>query len=215
VNASTDTTSRRFANLVVLSASPAGIALSWDANQGDATLYGYEVLRSDFGSQPVALVTGNSYTDTAVLENETYTYMVRAVDFSFNRSVNSNAVTATAALRTVTLVFTVTVPATTDGTGKSVYIAGTLNRLDGSLPEWNPSGSLTRWTPPSTITLTVRKQPRSSGGHTWAAGTMSCKTQLWRDLQPPAHLSYGATEHRSSMTCANWQRSPCGIITHW
>ena len=27
-----------------------------------------------------------------------------------------------------------------DAVGKSVYIAGSLNRLDGGLPEWNPGG---------------------------------------------------------------------------
>ena len=49
-------------------------------------------------------------------------------------------VPATAELRTVTLVFNVTVPATTDATGRSVYIAGFLDRLDGGLPEWDPAG---------------------------------------------------------------------------
>jgi hypothetical protein len=34
----------------------------------------------------------------------------------------------------------VTVPATTDGTGRSVYIAGFLDRLDGGLPQWDPGG---------------------------------------------------------------------------
>jgi hypothetical protein len=65
---------------------------------------------------------------------------VRAVDQSFNRSGASNEASATAALRTVTLTFTVTVPATTDATGRSVYIAGFLDRLDGGLPQWNPGG---------------------------------------------------------------------------
>ena len=40
----------------------------------------------------------------------TYFYVVRAVDTSFNRSGNSNEVTPRAELRTVTLVFNVTVP---------------------------------------------------------------------------------------------------------
>ena len=38
----------------------------------------------------------------------------------------------------MTAVFTVTVPATTDGTGRSVYIAGTLDRLDPPGPAWDP-----------------------------------------------------------------------------
>jgi hypothetical protein len=37
--------------------------------------------------------------------------------------------------------FTVTVPpAVDDAIGRSVYIAGTLNRLEGGLPEWDPGG---------------------------------------------------------------------------
>ena len=147
--------------LNVVSASPAGIELTWDA-VADATLYGYEVLRSDSSGgsyTKIALVTGTSYTDTSVAENETYFYVVRAVDTSFNRSGNSNEVEATAELRTVTLVFNVTVPATTDGTGRSVYIAGFLDRLDGGLPQWNPGGVVltrvdaTHWT----ITLTGKE----------------------------------------------------------
>jgi len=91
-----------------------------------------------------------------VTEGETYFYVVVALDLSFNRSGYSNEVSATAAMRTVTLNFNVTVPATTDATLLSVYIAGTLDRLDGLLPQWNPSGVVltrvdaTHWT----ITLT-------------------------------------------------------------
>src|SRR6185295_18348238 len=71
----------------------------------------------------------------------------------------SAQVTATAELRTVTLVFNLTVPASTDGTGRSVYIAGFLDRLDGNLPQWNAAGVVltrvdaTHWT----ITLTGKE----------------------------------------------------------
>jgi len=34
-----------------------------------------------------------------------------------------------------------TVPTNTDGTGKSVFLAGELNKLDPSLPSWNPGGA--------------------------------------------------------------------------
>jgi len=59
-------------------------------------------------------------------------------------------------LRKVTVVFNVTVPDNPNASGKSVYIAGTLNRLEGNLPEWNPGGVVleqvdaTHWT----LTLT-------------------------------------------------------------
>jgi glycosidase len=118
-----------------VSASPAGIELAWDAVTGDPTLYGYEVLR---GGAQVARVTGTSYTDTDVVEGQTYTYVVRSVDTSFNRSGNSSEVSAKAELRKVKLVLNVTVPASTDSTGRSVYVAGTLDRLDGGFPQWNP-----------------------------------------------------------------------------
>ncbi|RPJ29500.1 MAG: alpha-amylase [Chloroflexi bacterium] len=160
VNPSDDTTPPAApTGLSVTSASPAGIVLTWDAVSGDVSLYGYEVLRGDSAGGPyemIARLTSNSYTDTAVVERATYYYVVRSLDQSFNRSDNSNEVNATAQLRTVSVSFNVTVPATTDGTGRSVYIAGTLSRFDGGLPDWDPGAVAltrvdeTRWT----ITLT-------------------------------------------------------------
>jgi glycosidase len=145
--------------LSVLSASPVEISLAWDSVQGDPTLFGYEVARSDSSGGPYTLLarlTDSSYVDTDVAEGMTYYYVVRSVDLSFNRSDYSAEVPATANLRPVTVVFNVTVPASTDGTGLSVFIAGTLSRLDGGLPDWDPGGVVltrvdaTHWT----ITLT-------------------------------------------------------------
>ncbi len=112
--------------LNVVSASPAGIQLGWDAISGDASLYGYEVLRSNTSGGPytmIARITTHTYTDLAVVEGATYYYVVQSLDQSFNRSGNSAEVSATAELRTVTLIFNVTVPVGTDGSGRSVYIA--------------------------------------------------------------------------------------------
>jgi hypothetical protein len=137
--------------LQVVSASPAGIELTWDA-LSDPTLYAYEVLRGDtpggpyeaVGSVAVSAVPP-SFTDTDVVEGQTYAYVVRAVDTSFNRSGVSSEVTATAELRTVSLTFSVTVPATIDATGRDVHIAGFLDRIDGGYPQWDPSAvALTR-----------------------------------------------------------------------
>ncbi len=132
-------------NLRVLSASPAGVELAWDAVASDPTLHGYELRRSSSAGGPyttIALVTGGAttYTDTDVNQGATYFYVVRTVDTSFNRSAHSAEVTATAELRTVTLVFNLTVPASTDGTGRTVTIAGFLDRLDGNLPQWDAAG---------------------------------------------------------------------------
>jgi glycosidase len=124
--------------LVVVSASPAGIELNWDA-VGDAALY--EVQRSAVSGGPYAPIVRTStpgYTDPSVVEGATYYYVVLAIDQSFNRSAPSSEVSATAELRTVTITFNVTVPASTDGTGRPVTIAGTLSRLDGGYPDWTP-----------------------------------------------------------------------------
>jgi hypothetical protein len=84
----------------------------------------------------IARVTGTSYTDLAVVESATYYYVIRSLDLSFNRSGNSSEVEATAALRTVTVTFNVTVPEWTPA-DQSVHIAGTLSRFDGGYPDWN------------------------------------------------------------------------------
>ncbi len=120
-----------------------------------------------------------SYTDTAVNENETYFYVVRAVDTSFNRSADSNEVEATAALRTVTVTFNVTVPATTPA-DSSVYIAGTLHLLDGGLPEWNPGGVVlnrvdgTHWT----ITLTGKETTQIE--YKYTLGSWDYRGERWQ-----------------------------------
>ncbi len=219
VNPSGDTTPPATpTGLHVVSASPDGVALAWDAVGGDPTLYGYEVRRSDVSGGPyitVALATTNSYVDTAVVEGATYYYVVRSVDTSFNRSDNSNQATATAELRTVTLVFNVTVPATTDATGRSVYIAGTLDRLDGGLPQWNPGGVVltkvdaTHWT----ITLYGKettqieyKYTLGDWDHVEKDGT--CGEIANRQLT----LSYGSTGTQTvNDTVPNWRNvAPCG-----
>ena len=219
VNSSGDTTPPGTpTGLNVVSASPAGIQLGWNALVGDPTLYGYEVLRSDTNGGPyavLALVTGSDYIDTAVVENGTYYYVVRAVDTSFNRSGNSAQVTATAELRTITLTFNVTVPASTDGTGKAVYIAGFLDRLDGGLPQWDPGGVVltrvdaTHWT----ITLTGKEGVQieykyTLGSWDYVEKDSSCGEVSNRQLT----LSYGSNGIQDvNDTVQNWRNvAPCG-----
>ncbi len=149
VSSSSDTTPPSVpSGLHVVSGSPSDIVLAWDAIAGDPTLYGYEVLRSTSSGGPYELIGSASdptFTDPSVSEGMTYFYVVRAVDLSFNRSASSPEMSATASPRPVTVVFTAEVPATTDGTGRSVNIAGTLSRLEGGLPDWNPGAAhLTR-----------------------------------------------------------------------
>ena len=203
--------------LKVVSAAPAAIELAWDAVI-DPTLYGYEVARSNSSGGPytmMARITGTSYSDSSVVEGATYYYVVRSVDNSFNRSSYSSEVEATAAFRTVTVTFNVTVPATTDATGLSVYIAGSLSLLDGGLPDWNPGGVVltrvdaTHWTITITGKESTQIQYRYALGdwdHVEKDGT--CGEISNRQLT----LSYGSNGLQTvNDTVLNWRNvSPCG-----
>jgi fibronectin type 3 domain-containing protein len=204
--------------LHVESASPMEIGLAWDAVTGDPSLYGYEIRRSDTSGGPyvmLALVTGLDYTDTSVVEGQTYFYVIRSVDTSFNRSANSGEVSATPEARTVTVVFDVTVPASTDGTGRSVYIAGSLSRLDGGLPDWDPAGVVltrldaTHWT----ITLSGTEGTQIDYKYTlgdWdhVEKGAACDEIANRQLT----LAYGQTGTQAvNDTVLNWRNvAPCG-----
>jgi hypothetical protein len=199
--------------LMVTLASPAAIDLAWNAN-AEPDLAGYVVYRD--GIQiAVLLGSGTTFSDTTVVENATYTYKLKAFDASLNYSGFSNEVTATAEPRTVTLNFTVTVPASTDGTGRSVYIAGTLSRLDGGLPDWDPGGVVmtrldaTHWS----ITLTGKEGVQieykyALGSWDYVEKDAACGEIGNRQLT----LSYGAA---GTMTIndmvENWRNvAPCG-----
>jgi glycosidase len=204
--------------LRVVSASPAGIELAWDAVAGDPTLHGYEVLRSATSGGPyeqIARVTAATYTDTEVVESATYHYVVRSLDTSFNRSGLSADVEAAAELRTVTLNFTVTVPASTDATGRSVYIAGFLDRLDGGLPQWNPGGVVLTRVDATTWTWTATGREGVQIEYKYALGSWdyvekgaACDEIANRQLT----LTYGATGTQAvNDTVLNWRNvSPCG-----
>jgi hypothetical protein len=122
--------------LAVASSGPTEIDLTWNPSpEGD--LFGYEIDRSTTGSYTkVGTSTGASFADTTVANGTTYSYVVKAIDRSGNTSGASAAVTATAALRRVNVVFTVTVPASTPAT---VHIAGSFHSLDASYPDWDPA----------------------------------------------------------------------------
>ncbi len=219
VTSSGDTTAPTVpTGLNVISASPAGIELAWDAIAGDASLYGYEVLRSASAGGPytmIARVTAASYVDTVVSEGATYYYVVRSLDESFNRSANSSEVSGTAQLRTVTVVFNVTVPATTDATARSVYIAGTLSRLDGGLPDWNPGGVVltrvdaTHWT----ITLTGKEGVQIEYKYALGDWDHGEKDNVCGEIgNRQLTLSYGSNGIMNiNDTVLNWRNvAPCG-----
>lgn len=219
VNSSGDTTPPATpADLLVSSTTNASISLQWQAVTGDPTLYGYEVLRSatsGSGYQLLTRVTTNNFTDNSVVLGSTYYYVVRAVDTSFNRSGISNEVSATAQPRTVTVIFNVTVPSTTDSTGRAVFIAGTLNNLNGNLPQWDPAGvrmnrvDATHWT----ITLTGEdgvyiEYKYVLGDWNYVEKDASCGEIANRQLT----LTYGSNGTQSvNDTVQNWRNvAPCG-----
>lgn len=216
VNAPTDVIPPSIpANLAVTEASPTGISLSWDASTDETELSGYEVARSDTAGGPytvIATVTSTTYTDTTVLENATYYYVVRAVDAAFNRSDYSNEVNATAAPRTVTLTFNVTVP---DTAGRTVYIAGSLDRLDGGHPSWNPGGVALTQSGPNTWTITFTGKESTQIEYKYTLGSWdfvekdgACGEIGNRLLT----LSYGTDGNQVvNDTVLNWRNvSPCG-----
>jgi glycosidase len=158
VNSSGDSTPPAVpVGLQVESASPAGVELSWDPVVGDASLHGYEVGRSSSSGGPytvLALVTGEEqFTDATVAEGATYYYVVRSIDTSFNRSAWSGQVSATAELRTVSVIFNVDIPAWSPAE-LDVYIAGTLSRFDGGYPDWDPNVVAMTEADPNTWTIT-------------------------------------------------------------
>jgi hypothetical protein len=202
----------------VTGASPGGVTLAWDAVAGDATLYGYEVGRADASGGPFAVIgttTSPGFTDSAVVENETYWYVVRAIDTSFNRSDWSDEVSAITELRTVTLTFTVTVPASTDATGRAVYIAGFLDRLDGDLPQWDPAGVVLTRVDATHWTITLTGDEGTPVEYKYALGSWdyvekdaSCGEIGNRQLT----LAYGTDGSQVvNDTALNWRNvAPCG-----
>ena len=205
--------------LTVSSVSPSTVGLTWDAVTDETSLYGYEVLRSGSSGGPyemIARVTSTDYTDTAVVEHETYYYVVRSLDDSFNRSGDSAEVSATPEARIVTLVFNVMVPDWTPN-DRSVHIAGMLSRLDGGYPDWNssavslsPSGT-NQWTITFTGlegTLIEYKYTLGSPDFFDVEKGAACDEITNRQVT----LSYGATGTQTvNDTVLNWRNvAPCG-----
>ena len=108
-----------------------------------------------------------------------------------------------------------TVPSTTDATGRSVYMAGTLDLLDGNLPQWNPGGVVlarvdaTHWT----VTLTGKEETSIEYRYTlgdWdhVEKGSSCEEIANRQLT----LIYGSNGSQTvNDTVMNWRNvAPCG-----
>jgi hypothetical protein len=199
-------------NLHVVSATSGGISIAWDAVTGDASLYGYEVLRD---GAFLARITGTSFADNDVNEGQTYSYAVRAVDTSFNRSAPTAPVSAKAEVRAVTFTLNVTVPSATDATGRAVHVAGSLSQLTPPGPDWDPTANAltrvdaTHWT----ITLhglegTQLDYKFVLGDWNYVEKDAGCNEIDNRKLT----LAYGASGTQTvTATVQNWRNvAPCG-----
>lgn len=219
VVASADTTAPGVpGGLRMVTAGPSAVSIAWDATGDDVAVAGYEVGRrvsGDAAHQVIGWAAGTDYTDSTVTDNTSYEYVVRAVDSSLNRSAWSQPVTIVAAVRTVSVSFVVTVPESTDGTGRTVHIAGSLDRLDGGLPQWNPGGvALTRvdathWR----ITLTGKEGTQleykyALGSWDYVEKDGACGEIANRQLT----LTYGASgQQQIDDVVLRWRNvSPCG-----
>ena len=183
-------------------------------------LYGYEVRRSATAGGPYTThraITATTSPTPASPRAQTYFYVVRSVDTSFNRSGPSAEVTATAELRTVTLTFNVTVPATTDGDGPvGATSPASSTGSTAACPQWDPGAvSLTRvdathWT----ITFTGKESdPDRVQVHARRLGPRREGRRLRRDRQPAAdaELRRARARRRSTTRSQNWRNvAPCG-----
>jgi glycosidase/fibronectin type 3 domain-containing protein len=216
VNPSGDTTPAAVpANLHVTAFGPDAITLAWDP-VADSDVYGYEVLRSTTAGGPyttVGLSTGTSFTDSTVAGGTTYHYVVRSVDTSWNRSASSNEVVQLADLRNVQITFTVTVPASTDATGRGVHIAGTLSNV-GSV-DWDPTQNTMTRVDATHWTITFTGKEATSLEYKYVLGDWNYveKGPSCDELANRATtITYGPGGTQTvNDTVANWRNvAPCG-----
>ncbi|MBN1261758.1 MAG: hypothetical protein JXB35_13865, partial [Anaerolineae bacterium] len=128
-------------NLQVIDWSAASITTEWDP-VADPDLYAYDLYRYGEGETPCdavmiarILAPDTTYEDISVMTGHTYTYTVRSLDTSFNRSTLSNEASGTAVPKVVEVHFIAEVPEFTPP-GDTIYIAG--DNADVLGASWNP-----------------------------------------------------------------------------
>lgn len=199
--------------LHVVTTAPTEIDLAWNANT-EPDLFAYEVDRSTGGGPYTAVgsPTSASFADTTVTTGTAYTYVVKAIDTSLNVSGPSAAVSATAQFRTVHVVFTVTVPATTPA-GSTVNIAGTFAQI--GFADWNPGGIALHAVGTSTWQVTLDAPESTQLQYKYTLGDWdhvekgaSCDEISNRTLT----VSYGTSGSDAvADTVLNWRNvPPCG-----
>ncbi|HET9495100.1 MAG TPA: alpha-amylase family glycosyl hydrolase [Chloroflexia bacterium] len=205
------------ANLHVVESSAGSVTLGWDPSSDNVAVDRYELLRGDTAGGPYTLIASvgaasTEYVDTDVLTGATYYYVVRAVDTSWNRSGNSNEVAGTANPRQVTVTFNVTVPATTDSTGRTVHIAGS---FPPPMPQWDPGANpltrvdATHWTVTLSLPEGLQLEYKYAlGSWDYVEKGASCE-ELGNRLLTVAYGSNGTQTVND--TVVNWRNvAPCG-----
>ncbi len=145
-------------NLTATATSGTAISLTWSASTDNVGVTGYKIYR---GGTQIATSTTNSYSDTGLTANTTYTYTVAAYDAAGNTSAQSTAASATTQALTYSLTITATNGSVTKSPDQTTYTSGTVVTLTAnpntgySFSSW--SGDLTGSTNPTTITINANK----------------------------------------------------------
>lgn len=207
------------ANLHRVASSATSITVGWNPN-GDADLYRYEVWRSNTSGGPYSKLANvmpsgtPQYVDQSVATGATYYYVVTAQDTSFNRSSNSNEINVQAQAQMVAVTFNITVPASTDGTGRIVHIAGS---FPPPYPQWDPGAptlaatriDATHWT----ITLNMLDGTQIEYKYALADWDHVEKGAACEELaNRPLTVTYGPGGTQTvNDTVLNWRNvAPCG-----
>lgn len=130
VNPSSDTTAPAAVTLNKRFDTPTEVGLGWSLSSDDVAVHGYRVYRSADGGMTYQMVAdleddaADSYTDSNVSANQTYKYIVRAYDTSFNFSADSNVVDAETVASMVDVTFSAVVPPFTQVSNAVQVIGG-------------------------------------------------------------------------------------------
>jgi chitodextrinase len=131
------------------SPSASTVALSWSASSDNTGVTGYEIYRGT-ASTPIATTTGTTVTDTGLSPSTTYSYIVKAVDATGNRSAPSNTATVSTQAGGTTITLTPIDDATIDPATTATPSASRV-KVDGSAPV---NDLLVKFSIPSTCTPT-------------------------------------------------------------
>lgn len=119
----------------IATVTPASITLAWEPVIA-TDLHRYEISRGVDEAGPferIGTTIKPSFTDDTIDEGSAYAYVVTAVDSSYNRSVTTPPIAASAKSRDVTVTVTVSLPDNTPG-GDPIFMAG-------DFQGWNPGGT--------------------------------------------------------------------------